>query len=170
MKEIKYLTISGILIVFVLALSCQKAKQTEIDLTENVVGTYKGTLTQPGLKIALEATTDVTKTNFNIVQIHCYSTVLDTTFVMELFENGDSLMVCNIGTDFITQYGHTRMNEHHMMGSTNWQDWMHHLNEEHRQDDEQFGGFNIMDHNFGYRFIMSDPHKNYILQFNGTKQ
>lgn len=170
MKVIKYLVFIGIIIVSFLALSCQKEKQTVIDLSKGIVGTYKGTLTKGSLKNAVEATTDVTKTDFNMVQIHCYSTVLDTTYVMELFENGDSLMVCNIGSDFMNQYGHARMNGHHMMGSANWQDWLHHMDEEHNQGDEHFGGFNMVDHSFDYKFMMSDNLNDYTLQFNGKKQ
>jgi len=167
MKTIKYLAFTGIIIISVLALSCQKEKQTEIGLTENVVGTYKGTLKSLETGNTILATADIIKTDESIVQIHCYSTALDTTFVMEMFEYGDSLMLCNIGNDFKDQYGHDRMNEHHMMEQTNRQDWTHHMDEEHNQGDVHYGGFNMVDHSFGYTFIMGNDS---TLHFNGKKQ
>ncbi len=170
MKVIKYLAFTGIIIVSFVALSCQKGNSPNPDLTEGVVGTYIGTLKNGTTGNFVDATADVIKTDESIVQIHCYSTNLDTTFVMEIFENGDSMMVCNIGSEFKNQYGHGRMNKHHMMGNTNWQNWMHHKDEEHSQGDEHFGGFNMKDHSFNYTFIMSDPLKSFTLQFNGKKQ
>lgn len=170
MKKIMKLTFAGIIMVSVLALSCQKENDAEVDLTKNLVGTYKGNLIEGSLKNVSEAITDVTKIGNNLIGIHCYSTILDTTFVMELFENRDSMMVCNTGDDFMEQYGHNRMEEHHIKGSMNWQDWSHHMGEEHSQNDEHFGGFNMIEHSFGYTFLMSDNFTDFTLHFNGKKQ
>ena len=167
MKTIKYLSLAVVLPVILLVTSCNKKDNENIDLTANVIGTYEGTLSDEGLKDAIDATADITKLDDNLVEIHCISSVLDTTFVMELFENGDSLMLCNVGDDFRNQYGHERMEDHHMMGDPNWQNWSHHMNEEHGQNDEHYGGFNMVDHSFEYRFVFSNDSS---LRFKGTRK
>ncbi|NOX85632.1 MAG: hypothetical protein GXO86_06675 [Chlorobi bacterium] len=164
----KYLTFVLILPVALLVTSCNKSNGDENkDLAGEVAGTYKGTLTDNGLKDAIDATADIIKIDEKTVEIHCYSSVLDTTFVMELFENGDSTMLCNIGDDFKNMYGHERMKDHHMMGDPNWQNWTHHMDEEHDQGDEHYGGFNKVDHSFTYKFVMDTA---LTLQFNGKRQ
>ena len=168
MRVFKYLVFTSIILMTLLAMSCKKDNDETSDLTVNVVGTYKGTLAEPSQQQSIEATAKVTKADFNIVHISCYGPGFDTTFLMELFENGDSMMVCNTGSDFKMQYGHNRMEEHHeMMGDSNWQDWGHHMDEEHDGGDEHFGGFDMDNRSFGYDFIISNDS---TLQFNGLKQ
>lgn len=169
MKTLNLITftiIAGLAILFV---SCEKEKAGP-DLADLVVGTYTGTISETPLKAGVTATTDVTKSDYNKVTIHTYSTAIDTTFMMELFENGDSLMVCNLGDDFFRQYGHDRMGQHHMMGSSSDLDWMHHMDEEHQPGEEHFGGFNMTNHTFGYKYIMNDTGGDFALLFNGTRQ
>ena len=170
MKTIKFLTFTGIIILSVFVISCQKKTSELPELTNGVVGSYKGTLKNGSTGSQVEATADVIKTDESIVQIHCYSSIMDTTFVMEIFENGDSMMVCNIGDDFKNQYGHGRMEKHHMMGNTDWQSWSHHMDEEHDRNDEHFGGFNMKEHSFDYDFMMKDNQNEFTLMFNGKKQ
>jgi len=168
MKTMKYLGLASITMILVFAVSCKKDNEETRDLTVNVVGTYKGTLAEDNQPGSIEATADVTKADFNIVHISCYGPGFDTTFLMELYENGDSMMVCNTGADFKMQYGHDQMEEHHsMMGDSNWQDWGHHMGEEHDGGDEHFGGFDMDNRSFGYRFVISSDS---TLQFNGLKQ
>jgi len=170
MKTIKYLGIISFAMIALLAVSCRKdnVENEARDLASEVAGTYKGSLVEIGQPGSVEAPAIVTKTEINTVDIHCYSSDFDTTFMMELFENGDSMMVCNTGNDFKMQYGHDRMEEHHeMMGDSNWQNWGHHMNEEHDGGDEHFGGFDMDNRSFGYDFIISNDS---TLQFNGLKQ
>ncbi len=171
MKRSKIAAVGGMIMISMFMLSCQKEGETGIlDLTKSVVGTYKGTLTDGVTGNVSKAMADVIKSDNSIVEIHCYSDDFDSTFVMEVFENGDSLMLCNVGNDFINRYGHPRMNEHHMMGNSNGQDWRHHMDEEHEQDDEHFGGFNMRDHSFSYRFETGDGHGDHAFEFKGKKQ
>ena len=44
-------------------------------------------------------------------------------------------------------------------------EWMQHLNNEHQDDDEHFGGFNMQNHSFEYTFKM----ENGEFHFQGTK-
>jgi len=172
MKRSRILVVGGMIIISVFMLSCQKEDGTNLvlNLTESVIGSYKGTITDSGSGNVYVATADVIKSDNSIVEVHCYSDVLDSTFVMEVFENGDTIMVCSVGGDFAKLYGHSRMNEHHMMGNANGQDWGHHMDEEHDQDDEHFGGFNMNDLSFYYDFEMEDNHGDFTLEFKGKKQ
>ena len=45
-----------------------------------------------------------------------------------------------------------------MMGDmqNNETEWMHHLNDEHQDGDEHFGGFDLQHHAFDYTFRMSN--------------
>ncbi len=168
MKTMKYLGFVSTLMVVILVASCQKDNNQTRDLAFEVVGTYKGSLTEIGQPGGVEATAVVTKVEIDKVSINCYSVDFDTTFMMELFENGDSMMVCNYGDDFTMQYGHERMDDHHdMMDDVNWQSWNHHMSEEHQAGDEHFGGFDMIEKEFGYRFVINNDS---TLKFNGVRQ
>ena len=100
--------------------SCDKSEKT---VTNNSIeGTYVGTLTNEGLKSAngiipgnTSATADVTKTGDREIEVHCFSDELDTTFMLDYYENNDSMMVCLTGDNFEEMYGHM-MGENHMGG------------------------------------------------------
>lgn len=173
MKRSKILVVGGLFIISMFMLSCQENEVLPgtIDPVGSVAGTYKGTITDNSTGQVYEAAADVKKSGDSIVEIHCYSDALDSTFVMEVFENGDNMMLCNVGDDFENQYGHPGMKEHHNMmgGDSEGRNWMHHMEEEHDQDDEHFGEFDMGDHTFSYDFVMEDNHANATLQFKGIK-
>jgi len=159
--------------------SCEKSEETPLDNT--IEGTYTGTLTSEGLKSAAgviagstSATADVTKTGDGEIEVHCYSDELDTIFMLDYFDNHDSVMVCLTGDAFEEMYGHM-MGEGHMgggmMGDINngETEWQHHMDDEHQSGDEHFGGFDMSNHTFGYRFQMTDENSTYMLDFQGSK-
>jgi len=45
-------------------------------------------------------------------------------------------------------------------------EWMHHLDDEHNEGDEHYGGFDMQHNTFGYQFRMG----NETMTFQGTKQ
>jgi hypothetical protein len=159
--------------------ACNKSEQP----TDNSIdGTYTGTLTAESLKSATgvisgssNATADVTKTGEGEIEVHCYSDELDTTFMLDYFDNHDSVMVCLTGDDFEHMYGHMLGQGHMgggMMGDINngETEWEHHMDDEHQPGDEHFGGFDTMNHTFGYRFQMNDGNSSYMLDFQGSKK
>ena len=81
MKALKYITFTGIIILSGFVLSCQKETMVLTDLTEGVIGTYIGTLKNGTTGNQVEAAADVIKTDNSLVEIHCYSSTIDTTFV-----------------------------------------------------------------------------------------
>jgi len=48
-------------------------------------------------------------------------------------------------------------------------EWMHHLNDEHQEDDEHFGGFDMQHQTFGYHFIRTEEGLTYNMVFQGEK-
>ncbi len=159
--------------------ACNKSEEALPD--NSIEGTYAGTLTTDGLKSAngimpgsTSATADVTQTGDGEVQVHCYSDELDTTFMLDYFDDHDSVMVCLTGEAFEEMYGHM-MGEGHMMGgmmgdiSEGETEWQHHMYDEHQPGDEHFGGFDMANHTFGYHFQMMDGNDPYMLDFQGTK-
>jgi hypothetical protein len=59
-----------------------------------------------------------------------------------------------------------------MMGDTgdDETEWMHHLNDEHEQGDEHFGGFDLIMGTFTCSLKMMDEAKPYYMKFSGSKE
>ena len=161
MKKWKGIVLVGIIALTVAATSCSKKEPLKKDLISQIAGTYKGTLSNSdGLKH--DGTADVSAVNDSVVSIHCYDSVgFDTTFVMELYQNGDSVMLCSTGQDFYNQYGHYMTGQHHMSemgnmmgGSSGMTDWQQHISSQHQPGDEHFGSFDMDNGTFNYLFEM----------------
>jgi len=148
----------------------------------SVEGVYTGTLTEEGTKSAnafsessAAATAEVTIVGENEIEVNCYTSDFDTTFVLNYYEHHDSAYVCFTGERFEEMYGHMLGGGHMMDGmmgdiGDGETEWMHHMNEEHNEDDEHFGGFNMDNHTFSYTFSMMDEDSTYNLMFQGSKQ
>lgn len=169
------------IILAVPAILLLTACENEKSDLQTIEGTYTGSLvrndqlkntgetgTMPGDTV--DATAEVSGLSDNRIEIHCYGSDFDTTFTMDFYTHHDSAYVCFTGEQFEHMYGHMPgyghmgggMN-HMMQGET---EWMHHLNDEHMEGDEHFGGFDMEHHTFGYTFRM----ENGEMRFQGTKQ
>ncbi|MDB4584057.1 hypothetical protein N9164_12955 [Draconibacterium sp.] len=158
--------------------ACNKSEESISD--NSIEGTYAGTLTNEGLKSAngepgsTSATAEVTKTGDDQIEVHCYSDELNTTFMFDYYDNHDSVMVCVTGDTFEDMYGHM-LGQGHMDGGmmgdiqNGETEWQHHMEDEHQQGDEHFGGFDTMNHTFGYRFQMTEGGSSYMFSFQGSK-
>ena len=143
--------ISAILILF----SCEKSDDLN---STDVTGTYVGTLTSSltnrssNTESILPATLVVSSFGDQI-QIHCIAENFDTTVILDTYNHNDNVMVCLTGQEFQNMYGH-------MLGHGNMQNngsgWTQHLNNEHQEDDEHFGSFEMQHHSFNYTFRMND--------------
>ena len=153
MKNFKRL-ISIALVILLFA--CEKNDDLN---SRDVSGTYVGTITGD-FKSSESATTTVINIGDQI-EIHCYSENFNTTIRLDVYDSEGNVMVCLTGEDFEDMYGH-------MMGEGNMPhngtEWMQHLNNDHQEDDEHFGFFN-MQHQFDFTFQMSDGD----FHFQGTK-
>jgi len=168
---------SKLLLIAVIAFSfyaCDKSEELEID---DIAGTYIGSLTNSNLKSALDeghvsdnATADVKHMGEGQIQVHCYSADFDTTIVLDYYHNNDSVMVCLTGDDFTNMYGHMK-GEGHMSGGMmgdmhdDETEWMHHMDDEHQNGDEHFGGFHPESQSFEYTFFMPEGK----IKFKGQK-
>lgn len=151
---------------FTLALllfACQKSDDITYD---EITGSYIGTISTIGSDPSITiATADIRQLG-NQIEVHCYGGDFDATVMLDVFQNGNDIMVCLTGEDFNNMYGH-------MPGNSNWNwngphhdsDWMQHLNNEHQQGDEHFGNFDMQHHTFNYTFQMS----NGDFHFQGTR-
>jgi hypothetical protein len=175
MKMNKKIGIVFGLILFVF-FACEKTD----DIPNNSIeGTYIGILSgESGLKSVTGlsggdhgATADVVKTGNGQIEVHCYGGELDTTFMLNYFENHDSIMVCMEGKNFQAMYGHM-MGSGHMSGgmmgnhSNNGTGWGNHMNNNHQRGDEHFGGFDMNSRSFGYTFKMQSGD----MRFQGVKK
>ena len=157
---------------------CQKDEKT---LSQSVEGTYIGSFTTTStLKSATIAnvnrmdTAIVKLINNGQVNVHCFGNDLDSTFILNTFHNGDSLMVCLTGSSFEHEYGHmmgqgTMMGSGNMMGN-NSTEWGQHMNGEQKVGDNHFGGFNMQNGTFGYSFKMMTGGTTNYKKFQGTKK
>jgi hypothetical protein len=150
------------------------------DLTDNSIeGTYSGTLTSKSATGTIigsnSATAGISKTSEGLIQVHCFGTGIDTTFMLNYFPDKDSVFVCLTGTDFRDTYGHM-MGQGHMMGGMmgdikpGQTQWQHHMADEHKPGDIHYGGFNMMNHTFGYTFHKYNGGSHMIINFEGTKK
>jgi hypothetical protein len=143
----------------ILFLSCEKSD----DLNNNdVTGTYVGTLTsnlanKSSETSIIQSATAVVLRFGNQIQVHCYTEDFDTTVMLDIYDHNDEVMVCLTGEEFENMYGHL-LGQGHMNGNmqNNGTDWMQHLNNEHQEGDEHFGGFDMQHHTFNYTFRMSN--------------
>lgn len=161
----------GIAIVAFAFSACDKnSSDSGKDYISEIVGTYSGEFAnQSGLKSGNIGTADVVRVN-NQLQIHCYGDLMDTTFMMDAFENGDSIMVCDTGEAFEMQYGHMGNGGNHMMDMhSNQSEWQHHMTDDHNSEDMHYGGFNMTNHTFEYMFKMMDGNSADFIKFKGIK-
>ncbi|MBU2558602.1 MAG: hypothetical protein KJ578_12565 [Bacteroidetes bacterium] len=173
MKHLKFLSIMAIALLMVALISCKKDEnQNETDLTKDVIGTYVGTLTTDNLKYTSPATADITAVNNYTVQVRCYGDDIDTTILLELYQDGNMMRVCFTDDDFYNEYGHNQSENHHMMGDNDncCTNWSQHMNNDHNPNDQHFGYFNINDHQFDYTFNVETSTSNYTQQFVGAIQ
>jgi len=158
--------------------ACQKDNQS---VNKNVEGTYVGSFTttstlksaQLDANINSSATAVVSKLNDQQIKIHCFGDELDSTFILNMYDNEDSLMVCLSGQDFKNEYGHMMgdgmMGSGNMMGN-NSTGWGKHMNGEHKVGDHHFGGFDMQNGTFGYSFKMKIGTSISYLKFQGEKK
>jgi hypothetical protein len=170
MKINKNIGIASILVIAIGLLFTACDKNDDV-IYNDVVGIYEGTLTasiagkSSSSKVNNTATAEVTMVGDQI-EVHCFNDDFDTTIMLNLFEDGDMINTCLTGSDFENMYGHM-MGQGNMNGnmSNMGSQWMQHLNNEHQDSDEHFGGFNMQNHSFEYTFKM----ENGEFHFQGTK-
>jgi hypothetical protein len=149
-----------------LFIACEKSNSSDNNNNNNnnIDGTYTGTLslnnvTKSGSTIpSTDAFADVKLTG-DLIEVHCYGGELDTTFMLDFYQHNDSVFVCHTGEEFENLYGHMKGSGHMsggMMGDMHngESEWMHHLNDEHEEGDDHFGGFDMEHQSFSYLFTM----------------
>ncbi|HKJ42516.1 MAG TPA: hypothetical protein VKA27_10515 [Sunxiuqinia sp.] len=181
MKLIKNILVAAAAIAILAA--CTKKDEPVAD--QSIAGTYLGTLTASSLKSTSSAisghataTSTVTQVNDSMVEVHCFNDDLDTTFTLNFFNDNDSVIVCMNNSAFNAMYdemmGHGGMMGGMMGGWTNHQsgetDWQYFRNNFPQADTLQMGGFDRMNHTFGYQFGMMNGDTPYNLTFQGTKR
>ncbi|MEZ2414987.1 hypothetical protein ACA086_08470 [Muriicola sp. E247] len=178
MKKIRLISVTIAMSLFVFT-GCDRP---ELPYDNKIEGIYVGTITSPNgqskeeRKITEDAMAEITKIGNLMIEVHLFNSELDTTLILNYYDDMNFVRVCFTGDDFETAYGH-RLSEDHisrgMMGhiQNNETEWMHHLNDEHQGDgdEEHFGEFDIQDHSFRYRFDRMVDGITTKLEFQGTK-
>ncbi len=171
-------TRTKLFLVVAIIIGLAACNKTDEPIDNSIEGTYSGILTNKSATGTIigtsNATADISKTSDGLIEVHCYGDELDTTFMLNYYNNNDSVMVCLTGNAFEEMYGHM-MGQGHMGGGmmgdiqNGETPWQHHLSDEHQLEDEHFGGFDMMNHTFGYRFQTTDGDNQYMLDFQGEK-
>jgi hypothetical protein len=162
--------------VFVVALAAMTSCDTNNGLTRpnlsnQVAGTYNGTLKSSLTQSEIPAAAVVSSVNDYTIMVHCYNTVYDTTFSLELYQDtGNMMRVCLTDKDFKNEYGHDMSANHHMMGGNmgNWTSWQQHMTAEHNPDDEHYGYFDMSTMTFTYTFDLMAT-SGYTQSFTGKR-
>lgn len=162
---------TGITAILVVAISIlfTGCNDNEDLMYNDVVGVYEGTLTTNVSSKSISAKTNSNATAVvtmvgDQIEVHCYNEDFDTTIMLNLFEEGNMINTCLTDSDFENMYGHMQQDQGHMNG--NGSEWMQHLKNEHQDNDEHFGGFNMNNHSFDYTFKM----ENGEFHFQGTRK
>ncbi len=143
----------------VFLISCNK-DEINVD-TPSIEGTYYGTLVyNSGLKSATggnhDGTAEVNDLGKGQIQVHCYGGDLDTTFMLNYFEDNNRVMVCMTGDAFQNMYGHAMsQNNLHNSGTMghdngNQTAWDRHMQDDHKSGDTHYGAFDMDTHSFNY--------------------
>ncbi len=178
----KMIIVAGFTLAFVMMgfTSCEKSEDPPVnDIEGEYIGSFiaSSSLKSTQLDGTYEdhATANVSMRSDMQIEVHCFGEEIDTTFILDHYQHGDSVIVCLTGGDFESMYGHMLGDGHMsggMMGDRNGgeTEWMHHLNDEHDERDDHFGGFNMSDNSFSYSFRMMDGVTPYYLKFHGIKE
>lgn len=166
-KNLKVIfTLTLVLILF----ACEK---NDVLNDDQITGSYIGTIsTDVSGKSSISATSKPATADIsmfgNQIEVHCYGEEFDIRIILDVYHNGDDIMVCLTGDDFENMYGHMYGQDNMMHGNIqhNGSEWMQHLNNEHQEGDEHFGSFDMQHHTFNYTFQMS----NGDFHFQGTKK
>lgn len=172
MKTINFLAVLAFSATMLMVTSCNKTDEfpTAIDYINEITGSYEGTLTSNNLKIGGEtAYAEIRHLNGIELEIHCYGDLLDTTFVMEIYANNDSVMLCATDGDFEHLYGHSQGEYHMSHHGNNQSEWTHHMADNHSAGEQHYGGFHISNHSFNYRFIINKDLSSEIITFEGIR-
>ena len=166
---IKNLKVIFTLVIVVIFFACEK---NDVLNDDQITGSYIGTIsTDVSGKSSISATFKPATADINMlgnqIEVHCYGEEFDTSVILDIYHKGDDIMVCLTGDDFENMYGHMYGQGNMMHGNMqhNGSEWMQHLNNEHQEGDEHFGGFDMQRHTFNYTFKMS----NGDFHFQGTK-
>ncbi len=182
MKMMKKSMIVAGLILAVVLMGFNSCEKSDDLATDEIEGTYIGTFSVSSLLKSAPSdgvdadhgTAEINMMGDNQIEVHCFGDEIDTTFMLDYYEHNDSVMVCLTGGEFGNMYGHM-LGDGHMSGGMmgdmgqGESEWMHHMNDEHDEGDEHFGGFNMSEHTFTYSFKMMDATTPYYLNFHGTK-
>ncbi len=177
MKRLTKILITGVLTVLTVA-ACERSDDTPDDVGAEIQGTYTGIISRiesNGVSSdSFTGTTTVTLVGDREIEVHCYGSDLDTTLVLNYYEHLESVNVCLTGDAFENMYGHMLGAGHMggMMGDmlNGETEWEHHMEDEHQEGDEHFGGFGMDDHSFGFDFNIMNEGNPYTLRFQGQKQ
>ncbi len=118
--------------------SCNK-NSSKPDMS-SIVGTYDGSIRYSSNNNNASATAEVTELNEYAVNVHCYSTNFDTTFTMDIYQEGNTVY-CNNGS-----HKNTQMDKMHK----------HCTNENHH------GSFDVNGKAFSYSFDESMDTSNFF--------
>jgi hypothetical protein len=161
--------ILGILVVLIIK-GCSEDSPTPNDAINEVTGTYIGTLRSSTLSEE-SAQGEISLSDDDQIIFHCYSNSFDSTMVLKVFEDHDTINICTTGEAFESEYGHVMGHGHLMHGNNiTGTSWEHHLADEHVDSDKHHGFYKKKDHMFYYTFHMSENNIQYKLEFQGTKQ
>ena len=168
MKKLSF-KIFAITAAFIFFATCDKNTDTiSTNSLNDLTGTYYGEyVSVSGQSVSKAGTVSVENASGSELSIHCLAEDLDTTYMVNAYDDGDSIMACDTSVDFSDDY-HMSDHDHMMMSMDDYEtDWMHHMEDAHDTFDIRFGGFSMTDHSFSCDFTTSSGD---TLSFTGNKK
>lgn len=168
-------------IITIISMVFGACEKSELPSDKPIEGIYIGTITNLDNQkskaydnILEDATVEVIKIGNSMIEVQLYNTEMDTTFILNYFDNMDNVRVCLAGNDFKETYGHEFTPDHISRGmvghiQNNETEWMHHLMDEHQPGDEHFGAFDTENNSFSYPFSRMEDGITQNMLFEGKK-
>jgi len=159
--------------------SCSKEESNTNGTVSNLVGTYSGnyiiTAQNSALKAlgysndTLPATATIINYHDSAIMVHCIGTSFDSTLILNVFDDNDSIMACLTGTDFENHYGHMSHGGH-MIGMMSGQtDWQKFCSSEAINPNDYFGMYNKANRTFECGFMINRSDSTFSIRFHGIK-
>lgn len=148
MKTLKRSVLFLSFISSLLLVSCEKS-DNETELTNDLTGTYFGTVFKDGSNVIEEATCIIRNIENQTVEVYCCSENFDTTVILYCYLDGEVLRLCNSAG---IQYQNGQGNCQHNGINNSWHQHLSYCNENQNIHD---GYYKVNEKKFEYEFKLS---------------
>ena len=171
MKRLNFIPVVLVALVTFVLTACEKNNNSGVNTNSlsDLAGIYYGEFTPvSGGGDVSPGKVEVENTDNADLSVHCLGNGLDTTIIVNAYDDGDSIMVCDTSIDFNDDYHRMQSGSNMMsMANNDETDWMQHMNDAPDSSNIRFGGFDMTNNSFFCDITTADGDS---LRFTGSKK